>query len=477
MSKVHKEVIREQYPVLYNETPSLTDSVYRDENDPFRDLNPQAPAQTTQVVTRGTAARAHAAQLQPLPSASEIIQKYSDSISEHMSRRVNSLFLQLVCCYKTQLHFEIGDTLAQGASVAKLELSGLDDKGNVANLVIQRNAAHSSTLPCLVVSDGRLKKFFLLGTDAFRIWNATINMPAWINKVDIKIDGDSSSNKLRSKTLYLINRVAREDLDPVQGLVEFIRSAIAEVEHANKEETNPVYREILTLYQRELKSILEEDCDMSARIESLLGTTVFDPALRQVTYEIRYDAIRSAQFYQEELIQKVHSVKGIILTDILKTVKRKPDHFEAAFRTLLIEEVPKDDHFEKNRGRIEKLYNFSPFDFESRLRSGTLTKYKNTKKMLSEKYKKDIQTLSKELCDTMKKFRKEQREKIGKTVKLLRKTKHWRKEELAKQIPMERKKLSRIESGKEPVPSEMIEKFSRTLEVSSNLFVPEFFYS
>lgn len=478
MPKVNKEVTREQYPILYNETPSLTDSVYRDENDPFRDLSDKSPldAKTNKVMTRAMAAKANTVQLLPLPSTAEIIEKYQPSISEHISRRINSLFLQLICCYKTQLHFEIGDTLAQGASVRRLELGGLDDKGNATTRIIQRNATHSSTIPCLAVKSGDSKKFFLVGTDAFRIWNATMNMPAWINKVDTKIDGDSKGSKLRTKTLDLINNVAQKNIDPVQGLIKFVHFALMEVERAYKIETDSCYRDILSLYKTELTKILEEKCDMSVRIESLLETTVFDPSLREAIYEIRYDAIRNAQFYQEQLLQKITEIKETLLTELLITAKKKPDHFEAAFRTLLIESVPTDDQVDQNRSRIEKLYNFSPFDFESRLISGNLTKYKKTKQLIAEKYQKIIHALSNDLCDAMKKFREKEKEKIGTTITFLREAKGWKKEELAEKITISLKKLSQLEDKGELVTEEIIEKISRVIEVSPNLFVPEFFY-
>lgn len=169
----------------------------------------------------------------------------------------------------------------------------------------------------------------------------------------MKIDGTASQKKLRSKALDITNRVSQSKATPVQGLEEFITSAITEVENARKTETSPEYREVLALYEKELKSTRADDCDMSVRIEYLLNATVLDPALRDVVYEVSYNFIREAQFYQKELLQKIYEIKDTILEDILKTAKRKPDNFEAAFRSLLIEKAPGD-----NSLRIEKLYNF-----------------------------------------------------------------------------------------------------------------------
>lgn len=471
MPKIKKEIVREQYPILYNETPSLTDSVYHDENDPFRDLKKKGTKKKIrQMVTRSMAGQCQTDQLQKIPSIAEIIQEYQEPIGEHISRRITGFFLQLICCYKTNLHFEIGDTLAQGASVGRIEISGIDDKGNPASHSIQRNAAHSNTLPCLLSSSKGVKEVFLWGTDAFRIWNSTINMPALINRIDIKIDGTGKQKKLRSKALDIINRASQSKVTPVQGLEEFINCAITEVEKVRKTEKCPENQEILALYEKELKSTRDENCDMSVRIEYLLNATVLDPSLRDIIYEVSYNSIREAQFYQKELLQKVSDVKDTILEDILKTARRKPDNFEAAFRSLLIEKAPSN-----NSHRIEKLYNFSPYDFENRLQSSNLTKYKKTKKLLLENYLKDIERLSDELSRSMEHFREEQKRKIGVNIQLFRKAKNWEIEDLAKALSIKKSDLSQIERGEKIMSTEMMKKCGDVLEV--NLFTPEFFYS
>ncbi len=71
-------------------------------------------------------------------------------IEDHIERRVAIFFQQLVLCYGTKLHFEIGDTLHQGKSATALYLK--DQNGKCEKLSV-RNAAHSSTIPCLIASD------------------------------------------------------------------------------------------------------------------------------------------------------------------------------------------------------------------------------------------------------------------------------------------------------------------------------------
>jgi hypothetical protein len=101
---IPKKNSREQFPVILNETPSLTDHVFRDSQNPFPDLETDTLAST-------------------LPSVEEIIEKYRDLIFEHVSRRIAFFFQQLICCFQTKLHFEIGHVVSQGASAKKVVLT------------------------------------------------------------------------------------------------------------------------------------------------------------------------------------------------------------------------------------------------------------------------------------------------------------------------------------------------------------------
>lgn len=109
----------------------MTDHVFRDSQNPFSHLEIDTPASTL------------------LPSTEELIEKYRDLIGEHVSRRIAFFFQQLICCFQTKLHFEIGQVVSQGSSAKKVTLTDQ----NLTNLEFERNAAHSSTLPCLLAYD------------------------------------------------------------------------------------------------------------------------------------------------------------------------------------------------------------------------------------------------------------------------------------------------------------------------------------
>ena len=71
-------------------------------------------------------------------------------------------------------------------------------------------------------------------------------------------------------------------------------------------------------------------------------------------------------------MQKVEILKGAILVHLkAANGNRKPDNFEGAFRSVMVAQEMTD----KNRGRLEKLLNFSPFNFEAQLQ--ILRRYKN----------------------------------------------------------------------------------------------------
>lgn len=438
----------------------MTDHVFKDSQNPFSHLETDTPASTL------------------LPSIEELIEKYRDLICEHVSRRIAFFFQQLICCFQTKLHFEIGQVVSQGSSAKKVILTDQ----NLASLEFQRNAAHSSTLPCLLAYDleewelYQVKKIklpkgwvFLKGTDSYRLWNSTINMPRWVNMVDLQIDGTSRDQKLRYKTLQLINAAAQGEVDPEEGLELFIQLCIDQVELSYKAATQFRYRKILNLYKYELEATqMSFNHNRSMWLESLLNIRVSDESFRKIIYQIRYLAIRDAQLGQAELMQKIDLVKH----KILSSYKKKPSYFEAAFRSLLIAET----YTLRNRQRSEKMYNFSYFDFKARLSGTKLDIFDNTKIQLAEKYRPQITALSAEIVRDMQELRKKEALQRSQTTKLLRQAKKWTQKQLAQELSVSQSTVSRIENCHKLITLPLAEKLSLIFHVDAGLFMPHFFY-
>lgn len=438
----------------------MTDHVFKDSQNPFSHLEADTPASTL------------------LPSLEELIEKYRDLICEHVSRRIAFFFQQLICCFQTKLHFEIGHVVSQGSSAKKVILTDQ----NLASLEFERNAAHSSTLPCLLAYDleewelYQAKKtkipkgwIFLKGTDSYRLWNSTINMPRWVNMVDLQIDGTSRDQKLRYKTLHLINAAAKGEIDPEEGLELFIQLCIDQVELSYKAATQLMYRKVLNLYKYELESTqVSFNHNRSMWLEALLSIRISDESFRKVIYQIRYQAVRDAQLGQAELMQKIDLVKH----KILSSYKKKPPYFEAAFRSLLIAET----YTQRNRQRLEKMYNFSYFDFKARLSGTKLNIFDNTKIKLAEKYRPQIIALSAEIIRDMQELRKKEALQKSQTTKLLRHAKKWTQKQLAQELSVSQSMVSRMENCHKLITLPLAEKLSLIFHVDAGLFMPHFFY-
>lgn len=440
----------------------MTDPVFQDSQNLFSHLEVDTPLFSVCI----------------LPSKEEIIEKYRDLIFEHVSRRVDFFFQQIICCFQTKLHFEIGHVVSQGSSAKKVTI--IDQ--NLISLEFERNAAHSSTLPCLLAYDVKewalyqKKKtkipkgwVFLKGTDSYRLWNSTINMPRWINMVDLQIDGSSRDRKLRYKTLHLLNAAAQGELDPEEGLERFIAFAIEQVESSCQVATQSMYVKILYLYQEELESIKESfNYNRSVWLESLLSIQILDEPSRKIIYQIRYQAVRDAQLGQAELIQKVELVQKKISSGY----KRKPAYFEAAFRSLLIAEA----YTQRNRQRLEKLYNFSYFDFKARLSGTRLNIFDHTKIKLAEKYRPQIIALSAEIIRDMKALRHKEALQRSQITKLLRCANKWTQKQLAQELSLSQSAISRIENCHTLISLSLAEKLSAVFHIDIGLFIPHFFY-
>ncbi len=463
--KIEKKKDRDHYDHKVNETSSRTDEVFRDKLSPFS---------------------THFKYSNPLPAPPEdldIVAEYEDMIEEHIQRRTFFFFQQLVVCYQTKLHFELNGAQDQGKS---------PDRIKIGKTQITRNAAHSSTLPCLIAYDNEAWEefqrgetpqpegfIFLKGTDYYRTANATMNMPRFINEADIKMDAG-----LRKRSLELINRASQGEISPQEALARFIQIALEEIEDAKKRPQKGKNRvqilEVLDFYEANFRSIEEElTQDTASVLEKLLNIKlegIYNSPAEKVVLKIRFKAIRDTQVAQRKLIQKVEKLK----CELLKKYESKPDHFDAALRTLLINQARTPD----NRTRMEKLFNFSSFDFQTRLKAGNKTKFNNlTTELSASQELKKISATAKEIFDDMRTLRTEEEYQRAAIIKELRGMKGWIQKDLGKKVKAlfphafaSQSTISRIESRKRLVTPEVALEFSQVFRVDPGLFMPHFFY-
>ena len=453
---------RDIYAPMLNETSSLVDHVFK------------GKLHNTQVVTK-----------------KEVIEKYREMIDQHVERRIAFFFQQLVSCYKTNLHFEMHEALNQGESPGKV--TSQNNNRNILNF--HRNAAHSSTLPCLIAYEGgqfqvgtHLQSqgfFFLKDTDAYRNWNATMDMPDCVNKVDILIDGTSKISKLRVNSLELLNQAALGTITPDVALTSFLNLCLSQVKktlvstegNSKKAEEH----QVLKYYQEDIETFLEEFTDNQTQImELLLNLTInpngTDEPCRKALYEIRYRAIRDSQLAQSKLMQKINTVRK----EILSSYRRKPDNFNAAFQTLLIEQAQD----KSDRQRMEKLYNFSPDSYQSMLCNTSKTKFNNTKVSISQGHLTKITNVALAVFNDMNILRAEELRQKAVVIKEVRKAKGWSREKLSSvvleespQTEISKVAISRIEKGQILITPTIVKELSAVFQLDAALLTPQFFYA
>jgi hypothetical protein len=492
-NKLHKP--RDKFAYSLNETPSLVDSVYKDSRDPLvNDVDNDSIDPKDKEAPAGKLALS----LDASSLASKVLTDYRQTISLHVERRILFFFTQLIACYKTTLHFEIGDTLDQGDSPTRVNIPC-----KAGSLTFQRNAAHSNTLPCLLASDrkqwlafkqGTIKNrtdfIFLKGTDFYRLWNSTINMPRWVNNADIIIDGTNSIEKLRKSSLKLINLASRGKTSPHEAIDVFIIDCLARIEHGiASKKTDVSERQVLFYYKEDLERI--QKCFLQQRDSNLqnLLTVVIDPSAsadyRTVIYQIRYRAIRDSQLAESELVKKIDAVRKQILKDYFPN--RKPVYFTPVFRTLLIEQVLKIQHRKLDQQRLKTLYNFSPETFQGHLSAGPKTCFEQTKKAFSdsEQIMQKITEVTSTVLEDMQKLRKKARTQIGLVIQELRSAKGWTEEDCKKELKkvfpedpsVDDLSIRDVERGETPISSDLAKKLGQVFQVNSNFFTPHFFYS
>lgn len=479
-----KGEVREHYAHELGETASLTDRVFQDKSASvqlkFRDYQHANPLKVAAPLDHDV-----------------VVEKYRDMIQEHVERRIFFFFQQLIVCYQTKLHFEASGAKDQAKSADRIVLTV---KGK-REVLSARQAAHSSTLPCLIAYDQRQWEayqdgdraipqgiVFLKGTDYYRSANATMNMPKWINDADREIDEKTKDSLLREKGLAIVNRASQGRIAPDRGILEFLEEALEEVrcakERLEEKDKDPEVQQVLGMYEEyfaEFQEKIESDPLFLEHFLNLkIDSKVHNQTAQRKILQIRYAAIRNSQVSQAKMIQKVEAVRKQILGEV-QGVGRKPAYFDGAFRTLLV----KQGRTPQDRKRLETLFNFSPFDFEAKLETARKkTQFETIKTTLSRAgHLEKINECALDVLSDMRHLRTEEAFLRAQTIKELRAMKGWQQWRLGQEVKKlfpnaaaSQPTICRIERRQKLVTPQIAEEFSRTFQVDSGLFMPHFFY-
>ena len=379
----------------------------------------------------------------------------------------------------------------KGESPSKVVLS--TPSGKVS---FTRNAAHSSTLPALIAYDpvkwqaykeGLAEKpqgmVFLKGTDAYRLQNATMNMPRWVNNADILIDGTSVSPKLRIDALAIIQKASIGLVTPEEGVHLFLEKLDEQIKRAAQKSPLDASLKIYSDKIDTLIEVFQENADLMFTMFLDLNRTNFSSfsnadLCRRKIYEIRYKAIQTEKVGQTKLIQKINKVS----TEILAQHRRKPPQFDAAFKAVLISEM-------KNyQNQMEKLLSFSPADFRSRLANkrsmSSLNYYERAQNHLKENHTQKIKILAKDLIVGIRDLQRQEILSRASVTRELRDIKDWTQTTLGKKIKAifkhaacSQSTISRMENQQKTVTPQIAEELSVVFGVDPGLFMPQFFYA
>lgn len=230
-------------------------------------------------------------------------------ISLAVKKRVALFFQQAILCYKMPAFtFSLGGADAQIGGSPGMKIAGATQK---------REAAHSSTIPCLIAhaKDGSTPHGFvyLKGGSYYDQQNATIGMFEFVNGADELLDGKANQPKLRNKTAALLNRVA-QGLNPVNATTEFMKAFQAEAQvSASQLDIKDPRRHVLEKYVAKMHKITLAATEKEF-YDRMIGVIVTsnhprENILRQEIYQKRFDIMQLQEVIESRIGKKIDATK------------------------------------------------------------------------------------------------------------------------------------------------------------------------
>lgn len=455
---------RNQYRLDYNRTISCHDDVFGDS------------------IVAATAAEA--AQLR---TPRGLVVHYEKSVWDHAERRAAIAFQQFVTASETELHFKIGKTIDQGESTPALHI--VTHNGQKSKLTT-RNAAHSSTLPCLIAYYGdewnayiqqkamnpraAIKpQGFVYMKDSYTYVtaNSTKGLPRMVNEADIALDGNENHG-LRAVHLELMNRVSTGELSPDLALKVFLAEAVRLADAAIPQ-ANEGVSAALSMLSATFKSIQERIEVDDNFFDHLLGVHIGANAvandLKSTIYRLRYKAIQEHQLAESRIFQRINKLGKDILVGM--AIARKPEYFERAIEISLAKEMVTDE----NRKRLAVLLGNTEFG-TGRETADKLQRLNKTLQKLAP-FHAQIRETSREIKSDFRELTRIETEKRGDVSKVIRTKLHWSQKKLAEVLkqrfpnsPASQTTMSRIETHIRSVDKKYAENLAAVYDVPAALF-------
>ena len=458
---------REKYILPLNETSSVIDLIFAD----LRKKN--RPTQDELIV---------------LKSPERLIAESKEKIEDHIDKRIALFFQQLIVTYNVPFHFEIGDTQHQAPSSPTLT-----KKDGGQTVKVPFNSAHSATIPCLYAyhkkdwdkwkadpqNNAKPTAFvYLKGSDTYNSHNATMGLIKLVNTADIVLDGTSQSlYKLRVKSIGIIERSAKGEIRPKEGLREFLGQAkrvlTEQIANASVKEE---FKKILRIYLDRVDNAIEQSGDESF-FDQLLNIKIDNEneeasRLRALVYRRRFSIIRESQETQSVIIKKIHDVAVSIIG-----INRKQANFDIIMKKKVLSLCTTQE-----RRQLSRFFGVSLEQITHDLQG---KRYAAAERKIDEdQHKQKFVTLMRDIRAECRGLVRREMTYRADVTRDLRHHKTWRQKDLVTEYrnvyadgPMSQPTVSRLENTIKPIEKQLAHRLAAIFGVDPGFFFPAIFTS
>lgn len=261
----------------------------------------------------------------------DALKKNSDLIEQHVDRRIQLFFMQLISVYRMPYYFEWVEAQDEYGKGGNYRIR----KGS--NKIFQTEAAHPSTLPSLIAyprdkwqkyvrcEENKPKGFvYLKYSHSYKQHNATLELARCVNQADCLIDGTHKSSKLRNEAIKIVNYVAEGKVEPCKAMRSFMkemrRIIIVEKKKCEKDPRSIV----LGLYLDRLDNIAAVMNKDTGYFDLLVGVRIEhkrEEILRSVVYQPRFFLIQQAEAIESKIARSILNAQNTMMKKSSKSLK------------------------------------------------------------------------------------------------------------------------------------------------------------
>ncbi len=347
------------------------------------------------------------------------IEENLELVEQHIDRRIQLFFMQLICCYRTPYHFEWIEANDEYGKGGKVNMKNPNGRGSV---LVDTEAAHSGTFPCLVAyprdqwerGDSSGGFVFLKYGRSYLGNNATIEFDRYLNRADCLIDGDHRKAQLREAAIKIVNSVAQGKYSVERGMRKFTK-LLEEfcIKHRDKLAANTPRRLILERYVDRVEDVRIAMDQDAGYFDQLLGVKVDDhpreAILRDVVYRKRFKLIQECESIESKVARAILNGQNAMLG---KNSKRL-NNVDYRLRYVLLED--QDPLFKRP---LEKLLCTSLDQLQTNIdknearlrafeRTNQIASFRTTHQVAIENLKRDLRALFRSLDNSELNFRAE----------------------------------------------------------------------